>query len=147
MVDQGPYAPSFLASVGAALLGLLGGGLLTAIVAWPFALASWTALAVGSAGPAEAIGGILLAAVLIFVFQVLVTAWITQHAVSFIGDASVRFRRALGGVFLGLLANVMTAAAFPEGASLPLVGRAWIGIIVIGFVLASAPPVGATSSA
>jgi hypothetical protein len=146
-VDHGRHPPGFLASSGAALLGLVGGGLLTAVLAWPFALASWTALAVGSGRPAGAIGGIFLAAVVLVVFQVLLSAWITQQAASLVGDASVRFRRALAGVFLGLLVNLMSAAALPAGASLPLVGRAWIGILVVAFVLSSAPPIAAASRA
>jgi hypothetical protein len=131
----------------AAFLGLVAGGLLAAVVVWPFALASWTALAVGSGGAAEAVGGILLAVVLLFVFQVLLTAWITQQAASLIGDASVRFRRALASVFLGLLVNLMTAAALPAGAGLPLVGRAWVGLLVVAFVLSSGPPAAAASRA
>jgi hypothetical protein len=85
-------APGFLASLGGALAGYFAGAVL-ALLLWPFALASSTALAVGSVDGYRGLGGLVLAALVLAAAQVAITAWITQQAASLLGDAPVRFGR------------------------------------------------------
>ena len=112
-------APGFLASLGGALTGYFAGAVLALLLLWPFALASSTALAVGSVDGYRGLGGLVLAALVLAAAQVAITAWITQHAASLLGDAPVRFGRALGAVFLGYLANVFVGSAIADVAELP----------------------------
>jgi len=133
-------APGFFAALGGAFAGYLAGAVLALVVLWPFALASATALAIGSAEGYRGLGGLVLAALVLAAAQVAITAWITQQAASLIGDARVRFRRALGAVFLGYLTNVFVGSAVADHAGLPILGGAWIGLVVVAFVLSSAPP-------
>ena len=51
----------------------------------------------------------------------------------------MRFGRALGAVFLGYLANVFVGSAIADVAELPVVGGAWIGLVVVALVISSAP--------
>jgi hypothetical protein len=112
---------------------------LALLLLWPFALASSTALAVGSVDGYRGLGGLVLAALVLAAAQVAITAWITQQAASLLGDAPVRFGRALGAVFLGYLANVFVGSAIADVAELPVVGGAWIGLVVVALVISSAP--------
>ncbi len=133
-------APGFFAALGGAFAGYLAGAVLALVVLWPFALASATALAIGSADGYRGLGGLVLAALVLAAAQVAITAWITQRAASLLGDAHVRFPRALGAVFLGYLTNVFVGSAVADQAGLPILGGAWIGLVVVAFVLCSAPP-------
>src|SRR4029453_12444518 len=108
-------------------------------------IASSTALAVGSADGYRGLGGLILAAFLLALAQVAITAWGTQQAASPPREAPVRFRRALGAVFLGYLTNLLLGAAVADVAALPLVGGAWVGLVVVAFVVSSGRAVPATS--
>jgi hypothetical protein len=132
-------APGFVASLGGAFAGYFAGAVLALLLLWPFALASSTALAVGSVDGYRGLGGLVLAALVLAAAQVAITAWITQQAASLLGDAPVRFGRALGAVFLGYLANVFVGSAIADVAELPVVGGAWIGLVVVALVISSAP--------
>ena len=81
----------------------------------------------------------VVAALLLAFVQLMVTAWITQHAASVLGDAPVRFRRALGAVFLGHLTTLFIGSA-ASGLALPIVGGAWTGLVVVALVMSSARP-------
>ena len=81
----------------------------------------------------------VVAALLLAFVQLMVTAWITQHAASVLGDAPVRFRRALGAVFLGQLTTLFIGSA-ASGLALPIVGGAWTGLVVVALVISSARP-------
>jgi hypothetical protein len=140
-------APGFLASLGGALAGYVAGALLALLFLWPFAIASSTALAVGSADGYRGLGGLVLAAIVLAAAQVAITAWITQQAASLLGDAPVRFGRALGAVFFGCLANVFVGSAIRDVAELPVVGGAWIGLVLVALVISSAPPRSAAPAA
>jgi hypothetical protein len=146
---QGSFrsAPGFLAALGGALAGFVAGGILAALFLWPFAIASSTALAVGTADGYRGLGRLILAAFILALVQVFVTAWVTQHAASLLGDAPVRFRRALAAVFLGHLTNLFVGSAVAGVATLPIVGGAWIGLVAVALVISSgrsAPMVSAT---
>jgi len=140
-------APGFLASLGGALAGFLAGGIVAVLVLWPFAIASSTALAVGTADGYRGLGRIVLAASILAVVQLLLTALVTQHAASLLGDAPVRFRRALGGVFLGYLTNLFVGSALSAVAALPLVGGAWVGLVVVALVISSGRAASVASAA
>ena len=138
-------APGFLAALGGAVCGYIAGVFIAFLFLWPFAIASSTALAVGSADGYRGLGGLVLAALLLALAQIAVTAWVTQQAASLLGDAPVRFRRALGAVFLGYLTNLCLGSAVGDVASLPIVGGAWVGLAVVAFVVSSGRAVPATS--
>ncbi|HEX5469749.1 MAG TPA: hypothetical protein VFW80_11950 [Gaiellaceae bacterium] len=146
MTERLRHGPGFAASLAGAVAGFLAGGILFAILAWPFALASWAALAVGTANTAERGGQIVLAALVLLLVQVLVTAWITQQVAGLAGDAWVPYGRSLGAVVLGAVATVVTAPALPADAALPLVGRSWSGLLVAAFVLSSGRPARASAA-
>ena len=138
-------APGFFAALGGALCGYIAGVFIAFLFLLPFALASSTALAVGSADGYRGLGGLILAAFLLVLAQMAITAWVTQQAASLFGDAPVRFRRALGAVFLGYLTNLFVGAAVSDVAALPVVGGAWVGLVVVAFVVSSGRAVPATS--
>jgi hypothetical protein len=138
-------APGFLAALGGAVCGYVAGVFFAFLFLWPFAIASSTALVVGSADGYRNLGGLILAAFLLALAQVAITAWVTQQAASLLGEVPVRFRRALGAVFLGYLTNLFLGAAVADAAALPLVGGAWFGPVVVAFVVSSGRAVPATS--
>jgi hypothetical protein len=146
---QGSFrsAPGFFAALGGALAGFIAGGVLAVLFLLPFALASSTAFAVGTADGYRGLERFILATFILALVQLFVTAWVTQHAASLLGDAPVRFRRALAGVFLGYLTNLLLGSAVAGVASLPIVGGAWIGLVAVALVISSArsaPMVSAT---
>jgi hypothetical protein len=129
--------PGFFAALGGALAGYVAGAVLALVFLWPLALASSTALALGSAEGYRGLGALFLAALVLAVAQVAITAWVTQHASSILGDAPVRFRRALGAVFLGYLTNLFVGSAAADVAALPVLGGAWVGLVVVALVVSS----------
>jgi hypothetical protein len=135
------FPPGFTASLVGAGAGFLGGALLTGILAWPFALASWSTLAVGGASDDDFALRILVLVLLFVALQLLVSAWIAQQAASLLGDGVVPYRRALGAFVLGSVATLVTAGALPDGAALPVVGHAWVGILLAAWVISSGPRV------
>jgi hypothetical protein len=139
VVSDERFPPGFGPSLAGAAAGFLGGAFLTAMLAWPFALASWSTLALGSAN--DFAQRFLLVVLLLIALQLLVSAWIAQQAASLVGDGAVRYRRALGAVILGGLATMVAAAALPVGAALPVFGHAWVGILVAAWVMSSGPRV------
>jgi hypothetical protein len=139
-------APGFFAALGGAFCGYIAGIFIAFLVLWPFAIASSTALAVGSADGYRGLGGLVPAALLIALAQIAITAWVTQEAASVLGDARVRFRRALAAVVLGYLANLFLGSAVVDVAALPVVGGAWVGPLVVALVVASGRTAPATSS-
>jgi hypothetical protein len=139
-------APSFLASLGGALVGYVAGVVLAVLTLWPFALASSSALAVGSADGYQGLGRLVLAALVLVAVQVAITAWVTQQAASVLGDAHVGFGRALGAVVLGYVANILLGSAIADVAALPVVGGAWVGLAVVAFVISSARAPSAASA-
>jgi hypothetical protein len=140
MTERLRQGPGFAASLAGAVAGFVGGGVLFAILAWPFAIASWAALAVGTTDKTGRGGQIVLVALVLLLVQVFVTAWITQQVAGLAGDAWVPFGRALGAIVLGAVATLLTAAALPAAAALPIVGRSWVGLLVAALVLSSGRP-------
>jgi hypothetical protein len=67
-------APGFLASLGGAAAGYVAAGVLALLFLWPFAVASSTALALGSASGYSGLGGLVLAAVLLVLVQLAIAA-------------------------------------------------------------------------
>jgi hypothetical protein len=130
-----------VASLVGAAAGFLGGALLTAIFAWPFALASWSTLAVGGGSADDFARRFLLVVVLLVALQVLVSAWIAQQAASLVGDGAVPYRRALGAFVLGAVATLVAAGTLPAGADLPVMGHSWVGIMLAAWVISSGPRV------
>jgi hypothetical protein len=130
-------APAFFAALGGALVGYVAGAILALFFLWPFALASSTALALGTADGYRGLGTLILAALVLAAAQVTLTAWVTQLASSILGDAPVRFRRALGAVVLGYVANLVAGSAVAELAALPVLGGAWIGLVVVALIISS----------
>jgi hypothetical protein len=129
--------PGFFAALGGAVAGYLAGAVLALVFLWPSALASSTTLALGTVERYRGLGALILAALVLAVAQVAITAWVTQHASSILGDAPVRFRRALGAVFLGYLTNLFLGSAVADVAALPVLGGAWVGLVVVAFVVSS----------
>ena len=128
-----------MASLVGAAAGFLGGAFLTAILAWPFALASWSALAVGGASDVDVAARLLVVVFVLVALQLLVSAWIAQQAASLVGDGAVPYRRALGALFLGAVATLVAALALPAGAALPVLGHSWVGILLAAWVISSGP--------
>jgi hypothetical protein len=128
-----------MASLVGAAAGFLGGALLTAVLAWPFALASWSALAVGGASDDDFAARFLVVFVLLVALQLLVSAWIAQQAASLAGDGAVPYRRALGALVLGAVAALVAAGTLPAGAALPVLGHSWVGILLAAWVISSGP--------
>jgi hypothetical protein len=118
-------------------VGYVAGAILALFFLWPFALASSTALALGTADGYRGLGTRILAALVLAAAQVTLTAWVTQLASSILGDAPVRFRRALGAVVLGYVANLVAGSAVAELAALPVLGGAWIGLVVVALIISS----------
>ena len=129
------------------MVGYLVGAVLALVVLWPFAIASSTALALGTAGGYDGLGALILAALLLAVVQLAITAWVTQHASSMLADAPVRFRRALGAVFLGYLVNLVAGPAAAGVADLPVLGGGWVGLVVVALVVSSGPAAPQASTA
>jgi hypothetical protein len=139
------FPPGFTASLISAAAGFLGGALLTGILAWPFALASWSTLAVGGASEEEFALRLLVVVFLLLGLQLLVSAWIAQQAASLLGDGVVPYRRALGALVVGAVATLVAAGTLPAGAALPVFGHSWIGILLAAWVISSGPRVSAAS--
>jgi hypothetical protein len=134
-MDRTRLSPGFGASLLGVFAGFLGGGFLVAAVAWPFALISSTALTIG---PRENFAeGLILAFVLLLAFQLLVSAWIAQQATSIIGDGAVPYGRTFAAVGLGTLATLVAAALLPDSARFPLLGYAWVGVLLAAWFLSS----------
>jgi hypothetical protein len=136
--DSG-FPPGFAASLVGAAAGFVGGALLTAVLAAPFALASASTLAIGAAPDDDFARRLLIVFVLLLTLQLLVGAWIAQQAASLLGDGAVRFWRAVGALFIGGLATLVAALALPAEAALPVVGHSWVGILVAAWVISSGP--------
>jgi hypothetical protein len=128
-----------MASLVGAGAGFLGGAVLTAILAWPFALASWSTLAVGGGSDEDFALRLLVVFLLLVALQLLVSAWIAQQAASLLGDGVVRYRRALGALVLGAVATIVAAGTLPAGAALPVLGHSWVGILLAAWVISSGP--------
>ena len=109
------------------------------MLAAPFALASWSAIAVGGGPDTGDAQRFLLVFVLLLAIQLLVTAWIAQQAASLLGDGAVRYGRALGALALGAVATFLAAATLGDGASLPLLGHSWVGLLLAAWVISSGP--------
>jgi hypothetical protein len=140
LVGSGRFPPGFLASLFGATAGVLGGAFFAAVLAWPFALASWSTLAIG--GPdADGAQRFLIAVVLLLVLQLLVSAWIAQQAASLMGDGVVGYGRALAALALGTVGTILAAGTFPDGASLPVLGHSWVGLLLAAWVISSGPRV------
>jgi hypothetical protein len=143
-MDGARFPPGFGASLFGAMAGFLGGGFVAALVAWPFALVSWTALALGSP-PDDAARRLVLVVLLLVALQLLVSAWIAQQAALIVGGGRLRYRRAFAALALGSLATLTAAVTLPEGAELPLLGYSWLGIVLAAWILSSGPPAPSTS--
>jgi hypothetical protein len=143
-MDGARFPPGFGASLVGAVAGFLLGGFVAAIVAWPFALVSWTALALGSP-PDDAARRLLLVVFALVALQVVVSAWIAQQAALIVGGGRLRYRRAFGALALGTVATLVAAAALPEGAALPVLGYSWVGIVLTAWILCSGPPAPSTA--
>jgi hypothetical protein len=141
------FPPGFTASLVGAAAGFLGGALLTGILAWPFALASWSTLAVGGGSEEEFAVRLLVVVFLLLGLQLLVSAWIAQQAASLLGDGAVRYRRALGALALGAVATLLAAGTLPAGAALPVLGYSWAGIVLAAWVISSGPRASERASA
>jgi hypothetical protein len=144
VVDSNRFPPGFAASLVGATAGVLGGAFLVGLLAWPFALASWSTLAVGGGDGTDAAQRFLVVAVLLLLVQLLVSAWIAQHAAALVGDGVVGYGRALGALALGAVGTILAAATFPDGASLPLLGHSWVGLLLAAWVISSGPRVSET---
>jgi hypothetical protein len=138
-VRDARFPPGFVASVVGVAVGVLGGTFLTAILAWPFALASWSTLAIGGATDDDFALRVVVGVVVLVALQLLVSAWIAQQAASLVGDGVVRYRRAVGALVLGAVATLVAAGTLPAEAALPVFGHSWIGILLAAWVISSGP--------
>jgi hypothetical protein len=143
-MDEARFPPGFGASLVGAIAGFLGGGFVAAVVAWPFALVSWTALAVGPPSD-DAARRLVLVVVILVALQLLVSAWIAQQAALIVGGGKLRYRRAFAALALGTLATFTAAVTLPEGAALPLLGYSWVGVLLAAWILSSGPPAPSTA--
>jgi hypothetical protein len=140
-VDSARFPPGFLASLLGATAGVLGGAFLAAILAWPFALASWSTFAIGGGQGTDGATRLLIVVVFLLVLQLLVSAWIAQHAAALMGDGVVGYGRALAALAFGAVGTIVAAGALPDSASLPLLGHSWVGLLLAAWVISSGPRV------
>jgi len=129
--------PGFFAALGGAFAGYVTGAVLVLLFLFPFALASSSALALGRADAYRGLGTVVLAALILAVAQLVIAAWVTQHVSAILGDGRVRFRRALGAIVLGYLTNLFVGSEVRDVAAVPVVGGAWVGLLIVALVVSS----------
>ena len=130
--------PSFLAACLAASGGHVLASLLVGVVLVPFALVTWSGLALS--GDPSTIGfRILLPSLLVLAAQPFVAAWIAQQGLSLFDAGKVTYPRACGAMALGLVVTVLSAVVLPAEAAVPVLGYAWTGAAAAAVILAAQP--------
>jgi hypothetical protein len=135
--------PSFVAAYVAASGGHVLASFFVGLVFIPFALVTWSGLAL-SRDPSTASFGLLLASLLVLAAQPFVAAWIAQQGLSLFNAGNVTYARACGAMALGLVVTILSALVLPAEAAFPGLGYAWTGAAAAALILAAQPK---TSSA
>lgn len=130
--------PSFLAACVAASGGHVLASFLVGLVLVPFALVTWTGLALSGDSPAASFR-ILLPSLLLLAAQPFIAAWIAQQGLSLFGAGNVTYPRACGAMALGLVVTILSAFVLPADAALPVLGYAWTGAAAAAVILAAQP--------
>ena len=135
--------PGLVAAWLAASGGHLLASFLIGLASVPFALVTWSGLAL-SGDPSTPSLRLLLPWLLVLLSQPFIAAWIAQSALALLDAGKVTYRRACGAMVLALGVSVASAFVLPAEAALPVLGYAWTGAAAAALILA-AQPAGAAS--
>lgn len=130
--------PTFLAACLAASGGHVLASFLVGLVLVPFALVTWSGLAL-SGDSSTASFRILLPSLLVLAAQPLVAAWIAQQGLSLFEAGNVTYLRACGAMAVGLVVTILSASVLPAEAAFPVLGYAWTGAAAAAVILAAQP--------
>jgi hypothetical protein len=128
--------PSFLAACLAALGGHVLASFLVGLVLVPFALVTWSGLALSGDRPTARI---LLPWLLVLAAHPFVAAWIAKQGLSLLDAGNVTYLRACGAMALGLLVTALSASVLPAEAAVPVLGYAWTGAAAAALIRAAQP--------
>jgi hypothetical protein len=130
--------PTFLAACLAASGGHVLASFLVGLVLVPFALVTWSGLALS--GDSSTIGfRILLPSLLVLAAHPLLAALIAKQGLSLLDAGSVTYPRACGAMALGLVVTIFSASVLPAEAAFPVLGYAWTGAVAAAVILAGQP--------
>jgi hypothetical protein len=130
--------PSFLAACLAAMGGHVLASFLVGLVLVPFALVTWSGLALSGDRPTASLR-LLLPWLLVLAAHPLVAAWIAQQGLSLLDAGNVTYPRACGAMALGLVVTILSALVLPAEAAVPVLGYAWTGAAAAALILAAQP--------
>ena len=130
--------PSFLAACLAAAGGHVLASFLVGLVLVPFALVTWSGLALSGDRPTASLR-ILLPWLLVLAAHPLVAAWIAKQGLSILDAGTVTYARACGAMAVGLVVTALSAVTLPAEAAVPVLGYAWTGAAAAALILAAQP--------
>jgi hypothetical protein len=130
--------PSFLAACLAAMGGHVLASFLVGLVLVPFALVTWSGLALSGDRPAASLR-ILLPWLLVLAAHPFLAAWIAKQGLSLLDAGNVTYPRACGAMALGLVVTTLSAFVLPAEAAVPILGYAWTGAAAAALILAAQP--------
>jgi hypothetical protein len=130
--------PSFLAACLAAMGGHVLASFLVGLVLVPFALVTWSGLALSGDRPAASLR-ILLPWLLVLAAHPLIAALIAKQGLSLLDAGNVTYLRACGAMALGLVVTALSAFVLPAEAAIPVLGYAWTGAAAAALILAGQP--------
>jgi hypothetical protein len=130
--------PSFLAACLAAMGGHVLASFLVGLVLIPFALVTWSGLALSGDRPAASLR-ILLPWLLVLAAHPLIAALIAKQGLSLLDAGNVTYLRACGAMALGLVVTALSAFVLPAEAAIPVLGYAWTGAAAAALILAGQP--------
>jgi hypothetical protein len=130
--------PSFLAACLAAMGGHVLASFLVGLVLVPFALVTWSGLALSGDRPTASLR-ILLPWLLVLAAHPLVAAWIAKQGLSLLDAGDVSYARACGAMALGLVVTAFFAFVLPAEGAVPVLGYSWTGAAAAALILAGQP--------
>ena len=130
--------PSFIAAWLAASGGHVLASFLIGLALVPFALVTWSGLAL-SGDPSTPTFRLLLPWLLLLLSQPFIAAWIAQRGLALFDAGKVTYPRACGAMVLGLGVSMLSAFLLPAEAALPVLGYAWMGAAAAAVILAAQP--------
>ena len=130
--------PSFLAACLAAMGGHVLASFLVGLVLVPFALVTWSGLALSGDRPAASLR-ILLPWLLVLAAHPFLAAWIAKQGLSLLDAGNVTYPRACGAMALGLVVTAFSSFVLPAEAAVPVIGYAWTGAAAAALILAAQP--------
>jgi hypothetical protein len=130
--------PTFLAACLAAMGGHVLASFFVGLVLVPFALVTWSGLALSGDRPTASLR-ILLPWLLVLAAHPFLAAWIAKQGLSLLDAGNVTYARACGAMALGLVVTALSAFVLPAEAAVPVLGYAWTGAAAAAFILAGQP--------